>query len=83
MLSIRRGGDHCASILGEDVCTCANRVVKDLSLEVLWVGRVRTRGENWVRWVECWVLEREWEARLDDHRVVRVGREPWGAVRSE
>ena len=65
------------------MCTCANRVVKDLSLVVLWVGRARTRCENWVRWVECRMMKREGEARLDNHRVMRVSREAWWAVRSK
>ena len=44
---------------------------------------VRILSVDLVRWVEGWVLKREGEARLDNHRVVRVGREPWWAVRSE
>ena len=80
LLSVERGGDHRAGILGEDECTCTNWEMGNLSLVVLRVG---ARGVDRVRWVECWVLEREGEARLDNYRVVRVGREAWWAVGCE
>jgi hypothetical protein len=87
LMSVGRGEDHGAAILWDDGCTCANWGVENLSLEVrsvgrrvLRVGRVGARGGDWA---ECWVLKREAEVRLDNNRVMRMGREPWWTERSE
>jgi len=58
----------------EDGCTCTCRVGKYLSLVVGRMAKV-VLGVGRVRCVECRLMEREGEARLDNNRMMRVGRE--------
>ena len=80
LLSVGRSGDNGACCLGEEGYTCTYWVVENWSLVVRRVGRGEVLG---VGRVECWAMEREGEAMLDNYRVVRVGREALRAVGCE